>query len=195
VTQTSDERRAYEQEWARSNPEKIAAKYRRYYLAHREERRSRRASWRRAWSLRNPDKVAVHRRGNWFRHRAARLVYLRRYRLENLERLNTANARWNREHPESRVTKDANRRARLLGAIGSHTTAEWLEKCALLGNLCIYCGEGKPLTRDHKIPLSRGGTNSIDNIVPACRSCNSRKGTRLLSSNFVDPLRSPEQTL
>lgn len=59
-----------------------------------------------------------------------------------------------------------------------HAVQEWLDKCALLGNVCIYCGEAKPLTVDHKIPLTRGGTNNIENIVPACASCNSRKGTK-----------------
>lgn len=58
------------------------------------------------------------------------------------------------------------------------TVDEWLEKCALLGNICIYCGEAKPLTIDHKVPLCRGGRNDITNIVPACQSCNSKKGRR-----------------
>ena len=70
----------------------------------------------------------------------------------------------------------SNRRtARLKRAGGSHTAQEWREKCALLANLCIYCGEARPLVRDHKVPLSRGGTDDITNIVPACRSCNSKK--------------------
>jgi 5-methylcytosine-specific restriction endonuclease McrA len=30
---------------------------------------------------------------------------------------------------------------------------------------------------DHRIPLTRGGSNLIDNILPACRRCNRRKGT------------------
>lgn len=76
------------------------------------------------------------------------------------------------------------RRARALGNGGSHTTREWIEKCALLGNVCIYCGEARPLTRDHKVPLSRGGTDDIGNITPACRSCNTRKGT-LTAPEFI----------
>ena len=43
------------------------------------------------------------------------------------------------------------------------------------GSLCHYCGSLDDLTIDHKTPLSRGGTNEIANLVPACRSCNSRK--------------------
>ena len=51
---------------------------------------------------------------------------------------------------------------------------------------CQYCGrpaaELKPreaLTRDHVIPMSRGGTNDWTNVVAACSPCNTRKGNRL----------------
>jgi 5-methylcytosine-specific restriction endonuclease McrA len=42
---------------------------------------------------------------------------------------------------------------------------------------CAYCG-GQPagtLQRDCVLPLSRGGRYTVDNIVPACRSCNASK--------------------
>lgn len=45
--------------------------------------------------------------------------------------------------------------------------------------LCVYCG-GVAHTRDHVIPLSRGGTNAPDNLVPACRPCNGEKGSLLV---------------
>jgi 5-methylcytosine-specific restriction endonuclease McrA len=35
------------------------------------------------------------------------------------------------------------------------------------------------LTRDHVLPLSRGGANTWDNVVTACSACNNRKGSRL----------------
>ena len=44
---------------------------------------------------------------------------------------------------------------------------------------CAYCRLEKiPLTQDHVIPLSKGGYHHRSNIIPACRSCNSRKGNR-----------------
>lgn len=48
------------------------------------------------------------------------------------------------------------------------------------GGLCFYCG-GSADTIDHVIPLSRGGQDPIDNLVPACRSCNSSKGQKLVA--------------
>ncbi len=33
---------------------------------------------------------------------------------------------------------------------------------------------------DHILPLSRGGSHSIDNVVPACHTCNRSKAAKLL---------------
>jgi len=41
---------------------------------------------------------------------------------------------------------------------------------------CAYCGAvGKPLQRDCVLAISRGGRYTLDNIVPACGSCNTSK--------------------
>lgn len=78
------------------------------------------------------------------------------------------------ENPELYRTYSQNRRGRKLGA-GTHTKDEWVAKLAFCGGCCTYCGSHNHITRDHDVPLSRGGSNRIDNIVPACRTCNSRK--------------------
>ena len=51
---------------------------------------------------------------------------------------------------------------------------------------CQYCGRHREqlrgrqfLTRDHVVPLSRGGGNTWDNVVTACSPCNNRKGNRV----------------
>jgi len=47
--------------------------------------------------------------------------------------------------------------------------------------LCMYCGRSvtnRLLTRDHIIPMSRGGADSWPNVVSACRSCNTAKGNQ-----------------
>ncbi len=48
-------------------------------------------------------------------------------------------------------------------------------------HMCLYCGNqfARPhLTRDHVVPLSRGGRNEWENVVTACTGCNVRKGNR-----------------
>lgn len=49
----------------------------------------------------------------------------------------------------------------------------------LYGDACYLCG-GPADTIDHVIPLSRGGTNDIDNLRPACYDCNVSKGSQLI---------------
>lgn len=48
-------------------------------------------------------------------------------------------------------------------------------------NLCMYCGgqfREALLTRDHVIPMSRGGRDRWSNVVTACRHCNTQKGSK-----------------
>lgn len=44
------------------------------------------------------------------------------------------------------------------------------------GGRCQYCGVSSDLTLDHVIPKSKGGRSTWDNLVTACRRCNSKKG-------------------
>ncbi len=49
------------------------------------------------------------------------------------------------------------------------------------------------LTRDHLVPLSRGGDNAWTNCVTACSSCNTRKGNRLPEECGMHPLHHPAE--
>lgn len=45
---------------------------------------------------------------------------------------------------------------------------------------CVYCGSKEDLTLDHVIPQSKGGKDSWDNLVTACKPCNARKGDQMI---------------
>jgi hypothetical protein len=47
------------------------------------------------------------------------------------------------------------------------------------GLACVECGSTADLTVDHKQPRARGGGNDPSNLQTLCRSCNSRKGTKV----------------
>lgn len=51
---------------------------------------------------------------------------------------------------------------------------------AAAGHLCEYCHR-PARSGDHVIPLSRGGATTRDNVVAACRHCNTSKGNRTLA--------------
>ena len=62
------------------------------------------------------------------------------------------------------------------------------------GFKCAYCGEkSQKLTIDHIIPRSRGGKDSFENCVAACRSCNRRKGGRIPSEANMHLILKPYQ--
>jgi 5-methylcytosine-specific restriction endonuclease McrA len=73
-------------------------------------------------------------------------------------------------------------------ALGTHTDSEWWALVRSVKKVCHYCGitteavwvdktDPHHLEKDHLIPVSRGGSDAIDNIVVSCGGCNSEKGT------------------
>ena len=61
-------------------------------------------------------------------------------------------------------------------------------------NQCQYCANhfsDDKLTMDHMIPKSRGGKNTWENLVAACKKCNQRKGSRTIKESGMVPLRIP----
>jgi 5-methylcytosine-specific restriction endonuclease McrA len=65
---------------------------------------------------------------------------------------------------------------------------------------CQYCHRHQSqlrhrecLTRDHLIPISRGGGNQWGNVVTACSSCNTRKGNRLADECGMSLVRPPTE--
>ncbi|OBI84695.1 endonuclease [Mycobacterium sp. E740] len=76
----------------------------------------------------------------------------------------------------TRRARAARRRKRRLAAVENDlTVAQWeAVKAAWQG--CAYCGaRDRPLQRDCVMAISRGGRYTIDNVVPACASCNTSK--------------------
>jgi hypothetical protein len=59
----------------------------------------------------------------------------------------------------------------------SGTIREW-EREQELPKQCVYCSSITNLTTDHLIPRSRGGDESADNVVLACRPCNTSRGEK-----------------
>jgi 5-methylcytosine-specific restriction endonuclease McrA len=114
----------------------------------------------RRWRAAHPEEHNADTRLDYLNHREERLAQ---------------SAAYHRDHPEVGRARFENRRARKRAADGSFTPAEWLALVERYGGCCAYCGAQGRLEVDHRIPLSRGGSNRIENILPACRSCNARK--------------------
>jgi 5-methylcytosine-specific restriction endonuclease McrA len=143
-------------------------------VAYKDPERQR--AYAREWLKRNPQKArdAVRRwnRSHPEQRRAAKRLYYARHR----EQHKAVMAAYHRTHPEVLQAKSNGYRARARAAEGQFTSAEWRALVESYGGRCAYCGGLGPLEVDHRTPLSRGGTNSIDNVLPACGSCNRKKG-------------------
>lgn len=124
--------------------------------------------------------------------------YFRQYREANADKIRESNRRSVQKHGHKYVIHAHKRRARIAGSSGSVPPQAI---CALRDSqkgLCYYCarlmrrvnngatGRRHPQTEsiDHKIPLSRGGTHTKNNLVLACLQCNLRKHV-LTASEFI----------
>lgn len=84
-----------------------------------------------------------------------------------------------REHLYTNEEHKANnhkRRARKRNAfINDFTKKDWEECLEKFENSCAYCGNRARIQIEHVVPLAMQGVHSKENIIPACRSCNTSK--------------------
>lgn len=125
-------------------------------------------------------------------HREEKIVYARAYYAINKEVIAPKQAiyaaqhkehkkiyddTYRRGHREERAASQRRRRAAKANTFCHDlTAAQWREIQITYGHRCVYCGRKmQRLTQDHITPLSKDGLHTAMNVVPACRSCNSRK--------------------
>lgn len=167
-----NERRAYAQEWAKSNTEKISHQRRQYHASNREKSNTRSLAWREA----NPERARENDR-QWHANNRARV---RAYRSANRERYLFLSRRLRATHPERFSAYNHRRRARLAAVGGRGITEQDIQAMIYCQQgLCAYCErDGQKLTLDHVIPLDQNGLHDPDNAVMCCGVCNSSKGNR-----------------
>ncbi|GAA3516195.1 HNH endonuclease signature motif containing protein [Dietzia aurantiaca] len=77
--------------------------------------------------------------------------------------------------PATRARYARRRQRRLSRVDNDLTDQQWFEILDVWEG-CAYCGEtGPALQRDCVQPISRGGRYTVENVVPACASCNASK--------------------
>jgi len=128
--------------------------------------------WQR-WRKKDPARYKRRNRELYERHKTAQRAYEReRYAMS--------------EEVRARQKNKANlRRARMMGQAGV-SPEEWLAILEWFDHRCAYCNRRlcmtgrapESQTTDHVLALENGGRHEAANVVPACRSCNSRKADR-----------------
>lgn len=120
------------------------------------------------WQKANPEKMRV---------------YYRRYRESNAQKRKAGIADWAKRNSDKVAQKAHRYRSRKNNAFVENVAKhELLDK---YGNFCYICSapftSADPMAVEHLIPLSKGGEHAMVNLRPAHRSCNSRKGVRVVS--------------
>jgi 5-methylcytosine-specific restriction endonuclease McrA len=168
--------RKYQREWAAKRRAKLRGDKPLYYKA--------------PWKTKE-EKLLVKRAGrkrHYYRHQEKLKKERRQDRADNPEKYRSADAKRWREHKDKRTLNNFIQRAKRHGVRLYCTPGEWLALLKQFDFRCFYCHielTKKTRTFDHKLPLSRGGTNEIENLVPCCRRCNYRKGTKTVEEFLI----------
>lgn len=92
-----------------------------------------------------------------------------------------AKTKWEDEAPSKMHGKTRSERMANARKLGTHSMGEWVALIEACGSACVRCGtpahelQGSLLCKDHILPIYDGGSDSIENIQPMCRTCNSSK--------------------
>lgn len=91
------------------------------------------------------------------------------------------------------------RRQRAQHSPATLTHAQWQKILEIQKHRCATCGRKftsrNPATRDHIIPLSKGGGLTFENVQALCCTCNSKKGDRIdynLIASWINSASSPQ---
>lgn len=127
-------------------------------------------------------RTEIHRKWR-IEHAEQRRQTARKWRAKNPEKSRRQSAEYRRNNPEQRRLQEQRREAKKRCLPATLTPQEWEDIKAAYNYSCAYCGKAwyeidGVLTQDHVIPVDQGGGYTADNIVPACRSCNSHKNNR-----------------
>jgi 5-methylcytosine-specific restriction endonuclease McrA len=158
--------------------------------ARTERQRQRRAEHPDEYHAKNREYYAKNRErilaaANQYRteHPDRRREQHRRHYEANKAKYHRAAADFAHRDPEGRRAIKHRSLARRHGRQATLTVAQWQDILAAFGYACAYCGRGwheitGKLNQEHVIPVSQDGGYTVDNIVPACGACNTRKAGR-----------------
>lgn len=143
--------------------------------------------YRTIYYLKNREKILRKRKERYSKNPEKELIVNRKYYQNNKTKTKERIALYRKNNPQITSVTHSNRRARTIKAKGTFTIEEWELLKKLFNYTCPKCFKKEPeiqLTADHKIPLSKGGSNYIDNIQPLCKPCNCSKHSKIWFASY-----------
>lgn len=140
----------------------------------------------REYAKKNREKIRAYYR-EWKEANRERVNALSRKWWEaNKEKHKATVRNWSKRNKDKEATTTRNYLARRRAAEGTHSHQEILDMYDDQQGLCAYCEI--PLFGayhvDHMLPLTRGGSNSWDNLAIVCPTCNISKFTKTTEEFF-----------
>lgn len=174
-----DQQRVYQ----RAHPEGYRAQNKKYREANPEKTRA----LTRAWNDLNRDRIQANNKAYYVAHMDQCKANARAFYAANLEQCKETMQKWvenNRDQHNlnGRIAKQRRR------AAGDLSKDDWLEVLAEFGNACLACGATERIEMDHIVPIIKGGLNLKDNLQPLCKSCNTRKTTKIIDYRYTQIL-------
>lgn len=161
-------------EYRLRNPEKIAESKKMWAQDNKEQLRE----YGKAYRLDNKEKLAEQSK-EWRRANKPKIAEANRaWRIRNPERKKANDDAWWRNNPDKVKARGAKRRASKKAA--SIFLVRGKDIAQIMSRNCYYC-DAPSSHLDHVLPLAKGGTHSIGNLVAACQRCNLSKGKKFLS--------------
>jgi 5-methylcytosine-specific restriction endonuclease McrA len=147
---------------------------------YREEHKEKRMQTERNWRKNNKEYIKNYNKQYYASHIEEAKALHQAWYEKNGDHDKARHREYASKNKERRCLIEAKRRALKKNApIADLTMPQWRAIKDHYGHKCVYCNrKSQRLTQDHITPLSKGGTHTFANIVPACRSCNSKKGNR-----------------
>jgi 5-methylcytosine-specific restriction endonuclease McrA len=201
-----DCRNLAQKKYRQRNKDHIRQKNLEYQRAHKENKKV----YSERWYLKHIDEIKIKSKKNWRAFKEIRTQeqinkkrdYMLKWREDNAEWIIEYNKKNHRKYylnNKKKITEKSKlwvktekgkiaSRARALrrshfltGNYNNFTLSQWEEIKQRQNFRCAHCGEIKPLTKDHIIPLSKGGSHTADNIQGLCQRCNSSKLNKIES--------------
>lgn len=156
------------------NKEELLKYNRDYY----EENKEKLLEQKKEYYQKNRDEKLKYREGHYKANRDKLIKYARGYYKDNKDKIAEYSKGYRENNRDLRNVLEQRRRAKKNKLPNHFTKSEWKDTKDYFDNRCAYCGSDEELTQEHFIPLSKGGEYTVNNIIPACRSCNCSKKDR-----------------
>jgi 5-methylcytosine-specific restriction endonuclease McrA len=180
---------AAKREWAFQNKEKISS----YNKVFREKNKEKLSIVSRKWYEANKDIVSAKAKIYRAENKDKKTATDKRWSAANRDKTRAASRRWRERNPEKAKLVRQNNEAKhpFRGRLKQQKRRQRIRENGLflvtqqdakrlLSGLCFYCG-GPSEHIDHVVPVARGGSHSIGNLVGACQRCNQSKGSKFIT--------------